>query len=54
MSKKHEMLCIQRIWDSNNKTNKMIKVGILTKSIPASFLSTLKCVAVSLQFLPWS
>ena len=41
MSKKHEMLCEQRIWNSNNKTNKMIKTGILTKTIPTCFLSTL-------------
>ena len=34
--------------------NKMIKVGISIKSIPSCFLSTLKCVAVWLQFWSWS
>ena len=34
MSTKHEKLCGQRIWNSNNKINKMIKVGISIKSIP--------------------
>ena len=28
------MLCGQRIWDSNNKVNKVIKVGVSIKSIP--------------------
>ena len=32
----------------------MIKVGISRKSMPASFLSTLKCVEVWLQCLSWS
>ena len=48
MSKKHEMLCEQRIWNSNNKINKMIKVVISIKSIPTCFLSTFKCVAVTI------
>ena len=54
MSTKYEMLCGQIIWNTNSKINNMIKVGILIKSIPTSFLSTLKCVAVWLQFLSWS
>ena len=54
MSTKHEMLYGQRIWNSNNKLNKRIKVGISIKSIPTCFLSTLKCVPVWLQFLSWS
>ena len=49
MSTKHEMLCGQRIWNSNNEINKMIKVGISVKLIP-----TLKWVAVWLQILSWS
>ena len=48
------MLCGQRIWNSKNKINKMIKVGISIKSMPTCFLSTLKCVAVWLQFFSWS
>ena len=42
--KKHKILCGQRIWNSNNKINKMIKVGISIKNITTCFLSTLKCV----------
>ena len=41
MSTKHEMLCGQRIWNSNNEINKMIKAGISIKSIPTCFLLTL-------------
>ena len=48
MSTKHEMLCEQRIWNSNNKINKMIKVVISIKSIPTCFISTFKCVAVTI------
>ena len=51
ISAKHEVSCGQRIWSSNNKTNKMIKVGISIKSIPTCFLATLKCVVLWLQFL---
>ena len=54
MKTKHEMLCEQRISNSNNKKNKRIKVGISIKSIPTCFLSTLKCAAVWLHFLLWS
>ena len=46
MSTKHEMLCGQRIWNSSNKINKMIKVAISIERIPAYFLSILKRVAV--------
>ena len=31
MTTKHEMLCGQRIWKSNNKINQMVKVGISIK-----------------------
>ena len=51
MSTKHEMLCGQKIWNSNNKLK---QVGISVKRIPTCFLSTLKCVAVWLQLLSWS
>ena len=54
MSTKHEMLCGQRISNSSNKINKMIKVGISIKSIPTCFLPTLKIVAIWFQFLSWS
>ena len=54
MSTKHETLYGQRICNSNNKTDKMIKVGISIKGIPTCFLPFLKCVAVWLQFLSWS
>ena len=50
MSTKHVILCGKRIWNSNNKINKMIKVGISIKSIPTCFLSTLKCVVATLKF----
>ena len=54
MSTKHEMLCRQKIWNSNNKAKKMIKVGISMKSIPTYFLFTVNGVAVWLQFFSWS
>ena len=42
MSTKHKTLCRQRIWNSNDKINKTIKIEISIKTIPTCFPSTLE------------